>query len=167
MCSCLLPNPLWRTRVKPYAVCLFRGRSRKHFHYHKQHCCPLSSCGWGAAAPIQAQISPVRGISYPSEAKGAKEAINLLCFTVPTLKSKNDYMHNAHRIPKKEGSEKWKRKIRYRICCLYSCVITITTKVYYLKMQAKQYFCFRKLANLIPSPCVAQPGIFYYSLDLY
>lgn len=122
--------------------------------------------------PSKHRHPPVGGMPWPWEAKGAKEAINLLCFMDPTLKSKNDYIHNTYRIPKKnpkktKGSEKWKRKIRYRICCLYPCVTTITTQVHCLEIQASQYFCFIKLVSLIPSPAVAQPGILYYSFDLY
>lgn len=101
MYSCLLPNSLWRTRVKPYAVCLFGGSSTAI----NKTVVLCHHVGGRLLLPSKHRHPPVGGMPWPREAKGAKEAINLLCFMDPTLKSKNDYIHNTYRIPKKKNQK--------------------------------------------------------------
>lgn len=81
-----LPRPEIPPEDQGQAICCVFVQGEKQFPCQKQDCCPLSSGGWGATIPLQAQTSPVGGMSCPREAKDAKEAINLPLFDGPNTK---------------------------------------------------------------------------------
>ena len=99
--------------------------------------------------------------------QNTKKCINLLSFRVGPLKhsSKVRIATCISHIECLEGSEKWKRKRRYRTCFLYPRVSIITTKIHCLRVQVKMYL-FQKESNTfnpIPPPSTAQFGNLYYS----